>query len=513
MRTTPATDSARDAFADRTRGAWLGLAVGDALGTTVEFRPPGTFTPMTDLVGGGTFGLKPGAWTDDTSMALCLAESLLERGFDPTDQLARYVRWWKHGEWSSTGSCFDIGNAVSASLRRFLDSSAPWCGDPDPWSAGNGSLMRLSPVAIYYAQQPERAIRRAADSSATTHLARTTLDACRYFAGLLVGAMHGASKSELLAPYYAPVAGLWKTQPLCPEIAAIAAGSFKTKQPPAIKGSGYVVESLEAALWALHTTRDFREGCLAAANLGDDADTTAAIYGQLAGALYGASGIPADWIAKLARLPELEAIGARLHEQAAREIPALVRGSEDADLRVDVLPHDAVGLPGRIGMTWAPGRKGKGVEVDSNRDLETDLARLASVYEIKHMALLLEDHELATWKIPGIVAHAAKHGIEVHRLPIVDAGVPESLPAFTTLLRELLAAARKNQNVLIVCRGGLGRTGVVAASLLTALGHSADDAIRIVRSTRPKTIETADQERFVREHAASFALIDVPAAE
>lgn len=120
------------------------------------------------------------------------------------------------------------------------------------------------------------------------------MDACRYFAGLLVGAVQGVPKETLLSPFYHP-AGQWHAADLHPEIAEIAGGSFARKQPPAIRGKGYVVTALEAALWAFANSTSFAEGCLLAANLGDDADTTAAIYGQLAGAYYGESGIPAAW--------------------------------------------------------------------------------------------------------------------------------------------------------------------------------------------------------------------------
>ncbi len=286
---------------DRYAGCLLGLAAGDAVGTAVEFRPPGTFAPVTDLTGGGPFGLEPGQWTDDTSMALCLAESLLETGgFDPADQMRRYVRWWREGHLSSTGRCFDIGNTVRAALARFEATGEPFSGSTDPRSAGNGSLMRLAPAAMRYADDPARAVESCGESSRTTHGARTCVDACRYFGGLLVGALGGADKETLLSPRYAPVEGLWEAAPLCPEIDAVAAGSFKVKDPPEIRGTGYVVDSLEAALWAFHRSSAFREGCLLAVNLGDDADTTAAVYGQIAGAHYGASGIPGGWLDRLA---------------------------------------------------------------------------------------------------------------------------------------------------------------------------------------------------------------------
>jgi ADP-ribosyl-[dinitrogen reductase] hydrolase len=281
---------------DRYRGSMMGMAVGDALGASVEFMRPGTFPPLAGMIGGGPHDLRPGEWTDDTSMAVCLAESLVERrGFDPADQLGRYLRWYREGYRSSTGHCFDIGITVRQALDRFAATGCAYCGSTDPDTAGNGSLMRLSPVPLYYARDPLAAMVWAGESSRTTHAAPAAVDACRWFAALIVGALNGISKEELLAPAWSPVPGYWEAHPPAPEIAEVARGSFRTRQPPEIAGSGYVVRSLEAALWAFYTTRDFAEGCLAAANLGDDADTTAAIYGQLAGAYYGMDGIPPAW--------------------------------------------------------------------------------------------------------------------------------------------------------------------------------------------------------------------------
>ena len=155
---------------DRFRGCLLGLATGDALGTTLEFRSPGSFHPIDDVIGGGPFDLEPGQWTDDTSMALCLAASLIETGhFDPEDQMQRYVRWWEEGYMSSTGTCFDIGNTIADALWHFTDSGDPYAGSTDPFSAGNGSLMRLAPVPMCYAGNAAEAVAKSADSSRTTH--------------------------------------------------------------------------------------------------------------------------------------------------------------------------------------------------------------------------------------------------------------------------------------------------------------------------------------------------------
>lgn len=306
----------------RFRGCLLGLAVGDALGATLEFRQPGTFPPLEDLVGGGPFHLHPGQWTDDTSMALCLATSLLERdGFNARDQMDRYVRWWRQGWMSSTGVCFDIGTAVLAALHRYLDTGDPWAGAEDPRTAGNGSLVRLAPVVLFYAADPRQAVLRAADSSRTTHAAPAAVDACRYFAGLLWGAVQGWSKDHLLAPEFAPWPGQWLSAPLCPEVRAVAAGSFWHREPPDIRGAGSAVECLEAALWAFARTDNFRDGLLRAVNLGNDADSTGAVYGQLAGAFYGEAGIPAAWRQRLHAGDLIATVAERLFEASSARTP------------------------------------------------------------------------------------------------------------------------------------------------------------------------------------------------
>ncbi len=305
----------QQAMQARFRGCLLGLAVGDAVGTTLEFHPPGSFQPIDDMIGGGPFQLNPGEWTDDTSMALCLAESLVEcRGFEPRDQMQRYLRWFRQGYLSSNGRCFDIGNTVRQALLRFEATGDPYCGSSDHYSAGNGSLMRLAPVPMFFGNQPSEAVERSGESSRTTHGAQEAVDACRFMGGLLVGALNGVSKETLLSDSYCPVEDIWIRQPLDPAIENIAKGSYKNHQPPEIKGSGYVVRSLEAALWAFYHGRDYRQGCLLAANLGDDADTTAAIYGQLAGAFYGEQGIPETWLERLALRQQIEAYADRLYE-------------------------------------------------------------------------------------------------------------------------------------------------------------------------------------------------------
>ena len=279
---------------ERFRGCLLGLAVGDAVGTTSEFQPQGSFSPVKDMVGGGPFNLNPGQWTDDTSMALCLATSLVEkRRFDAVDQMNRYCDWYESGYLSSTGDCFDIGNTVSQALHQFKVSGDPFSGSTNPRSAGNGCLMRLAPIPMFFFLDRDRTLHFSGESSRTTHGAAECIDASRLFGDMVRRALSGSSKAEILFGSEPGIVG-------SPSIQAIAQGAYRDKPVTEIQGSGYVVKSLEAALWCFWTTETFEQAILAATNLGDDADTTAAICGQVAGAYYRESGIPAHWLERLA---------------------------------------------------------------------------------------------------------------------------------------------------------------------------------------------------------------------
>ncbi len=302
---------------DRSCGCLIGLAVGDALGTTLEFKPRDTYRHITDMVGGGPFGLDAGTWTDDTSMALALGEALLasaERGsvFEPEEAQRRFVSWWRNGAFSPTGSCFDIGIATRQALARFEETGDPIAGSTDPYSAGNGSLMRLAPVAVWgIRQDPAIVTRVARRQSMTTHAADACLDACEAYALVLRAAILGADFEDALA---VPVNGFG------PVIGPIMAGSWRGKTRDQISSSGYVAHSLEAAIWSVANTTSFDAAVLLAANLGDDADTTAAIAGQLAGALYGASSIRQSWLDKLAWRDEIEALARNLAFPTAARI-------------------------------------------------------------------------------------------------------------------------------------------------------------------------------------------------
>ncbi len=312
---------------DRYRGCLLGLACGDAVGTTVEFERRGHFEPVTDMVGGGVFDLAPGQWTDDTSMALCLATSLLHaQGFNATDQMNRYLNWQQWGYLSSTGSCFDIGGTVLQALQRYQATGNPMAGSTDPRSAGNGSLMRLAPAILFYYPNSEAVRAHARLSSATTHAAAEALDCCELLAELLMRALDGHGRDQVLISSLA--------KPTSPKVQALQARAYLDKPSSAITGSGYCVESLEAALWCFAHSHSFEEAVLMATNLGDDADTTAAITGQLAGAFYGLEGIPAHWRERLHLAAEIDHIARQLF--AARD-PALAPLPEAG--RISPLPQ------------------------------------------------------------------------------------------------------------------------------------------------------------------------------
>lgn len=300
-----------DAIRDRALGALVGLAVGDAIGTTVEFKQRGSFDPVTDMVGGGPFNLKPGEWTDDTSMALCLADSLIAfDGLDERDLLERFCRWWLYGENSVTGHCFDIGNATAASLRAFQETGDIHSASADARNGGNGSIMRLAPVACRYWNNPDKLRDAARRQSGTTHPAAEPVDASEALAMILGNAIRGMPLTDLLSA---------SCGPYTPKVQAVVDGSWRGKHRDAIRSSGYVIDTLEAAIWACAASSgSFEQTVLRAVNLGDDADSVGAVAGQIAGAFYGLSGIAELWRKRLAWNDRIEGLADRLFTESLR---------------------------------------------------------------------------------------------------------------------------------------------------------------------------------------------------
>ena len=306
-------DTSLEGMRDRAVGAFLGLAVGDAIGTTLEFSGRDSLPLLTGMAGGGPFQLQPGEWTDDTAMALALGDSLEDcDGLDPKDLMRKFVSWRDEGSYSCTGKCFDIGLTTSSALSRFKRTGDPLAGSTDPETAGNGSLMRLAPVAVRHFRQRD-AMRSAAElQSRTTHAAPEAVDACVAFAEMLADAINGWTPQRVISDRGGSV------RPWAGRIEAIMAGSWRSKARNEIRSSGYVAHSLEAALWCVGRTGSFAEAVLLAANLGDDADTTAAITGQLAGALYGARSIPQAWRETVTLGARIEAMAGRLFDAGTR---------------------------------------------------------------------------------------------------------------------------------------------------------------------------------------------------
>jgi ADP-ribosyl-[dinitrogen reductase] hydrolase len=453
-----AGDAAGAGRRDRAIGALVGLACGDAVGTTLEFKRPGTFAPIDDMVGGGPFRLRPGEWTDDTSMALCLAESLLDRGdHDPADQMRRYVRWSREGYLSSNGDCFDIGNTVSAQLRRFERTGEAVDPAPDEESAANGSLMRLAPVPIRWHHDVARAAELSGESSRTTHAASRPVDACRVLGAMVAALIDGRPADTVLAP------GFWRWGSLHPEVRAVAEGSWRAKTAAEVRGTGYCVDALEAAVWAVAGARDFRDAVLRAANLGDDADTTAAIAGQLAGARWGLSGIPAEWREKLVMRHRIEALAAGLYEAARPE----ATGGAPSWPHDDFL-HAWWVIPGVLAGEY-PGHQER-----ARARQKVDLLVDAGVRTF--VDLTTDDDGLAPYsELVKEVAAARGLDLRHERRGIPDLGVVDDARYDETL--RLIAEAEERGRVYVHCWGGVGRTGTVVGCLLLDRGLATGDDV------------------------------------
>lgn len=484
---------------DRQRGCLIGLAIGDALGAAVEFKPPGSFEPVKGYRAGGPHGLDPGEWTDDTSMALALADSITQVGWDPNDQARRYVSWWREGTYSVNGGCFDIGNTTAAALHRFQKSNdATSSGDPSPRASGNGSIMRLAPVPIrylnYMTDQIQQLATLAAESSLPTHASPQCLSACRYMALVLAGLMHGLDRDEVLSADWGPLEKLRKLEPLHPEVEAVASGSFRQLQPPAIQGSGYVVKSLEAALWAFHAAQDFQEAVLKAVNLGDDADTTGAVCGQFAGAYWGESGIPNEWRDGLARRDMIEKALAGL----TGETPVFPRRRKNQFF----LPQPT-SKPPTVRSYWVIEGKFLAGAYPGSPDRTKHRKRIEELWAagMRTFINLVEEDETNNSGKPfhrydDVLRELAQETGEkvAHlRFPVRDLSVP-SLDAMRSILDAIDLSLEADRPVYLHCFGGVGRTGTaVCCWLLRHAVAKPHDVIQTLHELRQTDHQTKDR--------------------
>ena len=273
----------------RAIASFLGLAIGDALGAPVEFKEPGEFEPVTDYRHSYVWNIPPGYWTDDTSMAICLAESIIARNaVDPQDLLERFGRWYKLGENSATGRCFDIGNTTRSNIELFLKEGVTQAPDLH-YQSGNGGIMRLAPVALRWWQNTSCAEHMAEVQSRTTHGSTECVECATELALLLSRAIQGVDVQKELA------------------------NRLGNLTPNYVSNSGRARDTLLAAKWCVATTNSFESAVLKAVNLGGDADTIGAVTGQLAGACYGLDSIPEQWLSGLLHKDRLTDLAEQLY--------------------------------------------------------------------------------------------------------------------------------------------------------------------------------------------------------
>lgn len=316
----------------------MGLCVGDALGVPVEFisRESLKKKPVTDMCGYGTYHRPAGTWSDDTSMTLCLAESLARsnqtnsggmiEGPDYADIMTNFLKWYKEAEFTPHGEVFDVGTSTAAALERFSCGTAPLeCGGTSERDNGNGSLMRILPLVFYlqsiygtefcepvFKKQMEDAFTIIHNVSALTHAHKRSKIACGIYlsvASKLLEAME--LKTAVGMGIYQAVKYYREQREYKDELAyfeRLRKDDFANLDEKMIKSSGYVVDTLEAALWCLLNTDNYRDCVLKAVNLGEDTDTVAAVAGGLAGLYYGYESIPSEWLTAIAKQGYIEVL-------------------------------------------------------------------------------------------------------------------------------------------------------------------------------------------------------------
>lgn len=291
---------------NRAQGCLLGLAIGEAIGSAAEYLPRDSFDPLEGMSGGGPLNLAPGEWTDGTAMALCLAHSLLDsETVDQFDFMSRLQAWLEDGENACQGHCVAVGDTTRAAIEEFIEEDEPSAGSSAADTAGNGSLIRLAPLAIFGRTYGEMVFFLAGKQSRSTHATIECLDACDLLMAQLIDALSGADRDTALRPHI---------RQFSPNTLAINGGEWREKSREDVRSSGYVIDTLDAAIWAVGTSYDFEDAVLKAANLGGDPASVACVAGQLAGAIYGRSGIPGEWQETVAWAPRLIELADRLAE-------------------------------------------------------------------------------------------------------------------------------------------------------------------------------------------------------
>jgi ADP-ribosyl-[dinitrogen reductase] hydrolase len=280
---------------DRAIGCFMGLAIGDALGCPVEFKDPGEFEPVTNYRYSYVWNIPAGYWTDDTSMALCLADSILATGtIDHEDLMKRFCRWFEKGENSATGRCFDIGTTTRHALMKYVRTKTYEHAEDMYWASGNGSIMRLAPVALRWYNDRQTVVGMSREQGIVTHGSKECIAACEELGTLLGKSIRG--------------------EDIMTELQLFAADQ------KIVPNSGRASDTMISAKWAVGSTTNFRDAVLTAVNLGGDSDTIGAVAGQIAGSIYGYDSVPQEWKDGLYDEAKLYAISMALFYQGGTDV-------------------------------------------------------------------------------------------------------------------------------------------------------------------------------------------------
>lgn len=475
---------------DRLAGAIWGHLVGDAVGVPYEFTD--ARQPSEVKFGAkGSHDQPPGTWSDDGALMLALLDSLLDTGFDTTDQGPRALAWAREGKYAAGGKVFDMGSATGRALDRLERGVPAEEAGADENALGNGSLMRILPLALVERDVSDRdLVEHAHRASKVTHGALAAQVPCALYVHLARRFLAGeVDRAVALADGRASLREIYSSGGFD---AGYLAALHELERWEDRSGRGLVTDSFWSAWDAFAGADSYADTVKRAVAYGKDTDTTAAIAGGLAGIYWGIDGIPAEWLAGMLGKEVVRPIVAKLLDGA---------GYKTAEVRVAWVTLGGVpalrDAAGKLGMTFVSGKRYTGRAGKHWRDVLTDAAVLRDVHGVDTLLLLVEDHELDKARVRGIDEAMSGVGIELIRHPIEDGCVPADREAFRAVVDGLTERIQAGRNVVVACMGGLGRTGTAVACVLREGGLDGDDAIALTRMARPAAIETRDQVHFV----------------
>jgi len=495
-------------LATRLAGGVWGHLVGDAVGVPYEFRSVAAIAADGPVRFGatGTYGVPPGTWSDDGALMLALLDSLLTNGFDLEDQGRTALAWRQRGEYTPDRVVFDIGNTTSQALDAIAAGTpAANAGPTDEYSCGNGSLMRILPIALVERDLLDTALAdNAWRASRVTHGHPSAQIACSMYTliamRLLAGERDRPAALRYAAEWHRSSRSISarSSDEVDDEAWRAALDHLLAQRDEPHGGHGRVWDSFWSAWNAFAGAATYQQAIERAIAYGNDTDTTAAIAGGLAGIYWGIDGIPAEWRAGMRGPEVVDPLVDRLLATAGWHT------STTNPIRVDWVDLSSVpalrGVAetgGRLGMTFLPGKQRDGWSGLHWRTLSTDVARLREKHGTDTFLLLVEDHELVAARVPDIADAMADAGIELIRFPIPDMDVTRDRDGLRAVLDDVLARLAGGQSVVVACRGGLGRTGTIVACLLRDGGLGGEDAILLTRASRHDTIERGTQVDFV----------------